>query len=152
DAQRWVGQRIGWVKCHFVDCSVPPDISLEQVQQAGVLRVVVDASFPPLESVGPVGQLQGIDPDVARAIASALGVKVELTNMSSDGLKDAVLSGKADAIVSSFQVVPEWKKELDYSQPYYQDRIPVTFGLDASGQPKERVDTVDYVVAVRAGR
>jgi ABC-type amino acid transport substrate-binding protein len=28
----------------------------------------------------------------------------------------------------------------------------VTFGLDAQGNPTTRVDTIDYVVAVRAGR
>jgi polar amino acid transport system substrate-binding protein len=117
-----------------------------------VLKIVVDASFPPLETAQPDGQLAGIDVTIAKRLAAGLGVKVELTNMSSDGLKDAVLAGKADAIVSSFQVVPEWQKELAYSEPYYEDRIPVTFGLDAQGNPSTRVDTVDYVVAVRAGR
>jgi len=146
DTQRYI------LRCRFADCRVPPDISLEQVQQAGVLRVVMDASFPPLESVQPNGQLGGIDVDMANAIGAGLGVRVQLTNMSSDGLKDAVLSGKADAIVSSFQIVPEWKKELAYSEIYYDDQIPVTYGLDALGNPTQRIDTVNYVVAVRAGR
>jgi ABC-type amino acid transport substrate-binding protein len=138
--------------CRVSDCRVPPDISLEQVRQAGVLRVVMDASFPPLETVAPGGQLEGTDVDLANALAAALGVHVEITNMSSDGLKDAVLAGQADAIISCFQAVPEWKKELAYSEVYYQDRIPVTYGLDAAGNPAQRIDTVDYVVAVRAGR
>jgi ABC-type amino acid transport substrate-binding protein len=148
----WLRLRQYSLRCLFTECIIPPDISLEQIQQAGVLKVVMDASFPPLESVAPDGHLIGTDVDVANAIGQALGVRVEISNLSSDGLKDAVLAGKADAIVSSFQLVPEWKKELAYSQTYYSDQIPVTYGLDADGNPAERIDTVHYVVAVRAGR
>jgi len=146
------GSLVYRIECLFSDCTVPPDISLQQVQNAGVLRVVLDASFPPLETVAPNGQLSGIDVQVANALAAHLGVRAELVNMSSDGLKDAVLAGQADAIVSSFQVVPEWEKELAYSTPYFEDRVPVTVGLDSAGKPTVRTDTVDYVVAVRAGR
>ena len=148
----WADGKRYQLKCMFSDCRLPPDISLQQVRDARVINVVLDASFPPLETVQPDGSLAGIDVTIARRLAAELGVKVQLTNMSSDGLKDAVLAGKADAIVSSFQVVPEWEKELAYSEPYFEDRIPVTFGLDAQGHPTTRVDTIDYVVAVRAGR
>lgn len=148
----WADGKRYQLKCLFSDCRLPPDISLEQVQQAGVLTVVLDASFPPLEALGPDGQPAGVDVEVARAIAGRLGVKAQFINMSSDGLKDAVWAGKADAIVSSFQYVAEWRKELGYSEPYYQDRIPVTFGLDATGNPSQRIDVVDYRVVVRAGR
>ena len=148
----WADGKRYQITCIFADCRVPPDISLQQVKEAGVLKVVLDASFPPLETSGPGGQLSGVDVTIAQRLAAQLGVKLNLTNMSSDGLKDAVFSGKADAIISSFQVVPEWEKELAYSEPYYRDQIPVTFGLDAHGQPTTRIDTVDYVVAVRAGR
>lgn len=148
----WADGKRHQLYCLFSDCRVPPDISLQQVRTAGVLRVVLDASFPPLETSQPDGRLSGIDVKIATRLAAALGVRAELTNMSTDGLKDAVFSGKADAIVSSFQVVPEWEKELGYSEPYYDDRIPVTFGLDAHGQPTTRMDSVEYVVAVRAGR
>jgi ABC-type amino acid transport substrate-binding protein len=149
---RWADSRRHQAACLVRDCRVPPDISLEQVRNAGVLNVVLDASFPPLEMVQPGGAVGGIDVDVANGIARRLGVRLELTNMSSDGLKDAVWAGKADAIISSFQYVPEWRKELGYSEPYYDDRVPVTFGLDAAGNPVQRVDRVEYVVAVRAGR
>ncbi len=141
------------LRCLITRClAPPPDISLEQVRSAGVLKVVLDASFPPLETVGPDGQLTGIDVEVAQGIASRLGVRLELINMSSDGLKGAVWAGKADAVISSFQYVPEWRKELGYSEPYYDDQIPVTYGLDAAGNPSTRVDTVQYLVAVRGGR
>ncbi|HEX6512125.1 MAG TPA: transporter substrate-binding domain-containing protein, partial [Chloroflexota bacterium] len=152
DLARWAGaQRYAW-QCRLAGCTVPPDLSLRQVQDAGVLRVVMDASFPPLESVGSDGQLAGLDVNVARAVAAALGVELQLTNMSSDGLKDAVFSGKADAVVSSFQPIPEWRKELSYSTSYYADAIPVTYGLDSLGEVSIRVDDVPYVIAVRAGR
>lgn len=149
---QWADSRRYQLKCMFSDCRIPPDISLDQVRDAGVLKVVLDASFPPLEAVGQDGQPTGVDVQLAKAIAARLGVAAEITNMSSDGLKDAVWAGKADAIVSSFQYVWEWRKELGYSEPYYEDHIPVTFGLDAAGNPVQRTDTVKYVVVVRGGR
>ncbi|MBV9120006.1 MAG: transporter substrate-binding domain-containing protein [Chloroflexi bacterium] len=141
-----------WIKCAGRDCKIPPDLSLLQVQQAGMLRVAVDASFPPFEAVGQSGQIEGTDVDLANRLATTLGVRLELVNVSSDGLKDAIVSGKADAIVSSFQAIPEWRKELMYSPPYVTDIVPVTSGLDAAGEPLVQMDSVQYVVAVRAGR
>ncbi|MDE3074641.1 MAG: amino acid ABC transporter substrate-binding protein [Chloroflexota bacterium] len=117
-------------------CGVParPDLSLERVQQAGVLRVALDASFPPLESVAPDGRIQGIDPHVASAVAGQLGVRAQFLNISSDGLKAAVLAGQADAIVSSFTPVREWSHELGYSRSYY-DAGPVLSA--ASGDARQ---------------
>ena len=102
----------------------PPDRSLERVRQAGVLRVGMDASFPPLESVAAGGRLVGIDPSLSRALASQIGVRARLINMGSDGLKDALLVGKVDAVISSFAPVREWSDKLGYSPPYY-DAGPV---------------------------
>ncbi len=129
--------------CIFTGCPVPRDVSLESVEQAGVLRVAMDASFPPLESVAPDGSFEGIDVDVARAIAGELGVRAEILNMSSDGLKNAVIVDKADVIISSFPAIMEWRDELAYSSTYYEDSVPAFDREDGDYVP------VDYVVALR---
>ncbi|MHB8621187.1 MAG: ABC transporter substrate-binding protein [Chloroflexota bacterium] len=79
----------------------------------------MDASFPPLETVAPNGTIVGIDPTLTQAIAADLRVKARILNIPSDGLKNALLAGKADAIISSFIPVREWSRELGYSRAYY---------------------------------
>ena len=52
---------------------------LEDILQAGIIKIAVPQDFPPFGSAGKDGQLEGYDVDVARLVAKELGVKLELT-------------------------------------------------------------------------
>src|SRR5690606_16875862 len=57
----------------------------KKVQQAGVIKVGTDAAYKPMEyREGP--EIVGLDPDFAEAISEKLGVRVEFTNGTFDGL------------------------------------------------------------------
>ena len=57
-------------------CRQPNDSSLSRVQEAGLLRVGLDPSWPPFEYVDPAsGEVAGLDVDLARAIGHELGVE-----------------------------------------------------------------------------
>ena len=56
---------------------------LEDILQAGIIRIAVPQDFPPFGSAGKDGQLDGYDVDVARLVAKELGVKLELVPVSS---------------------------------------------------------------------
>ena len=51
---------------------------LEDILQAGVIRIGVPQDLPPFGSVSSSGQLECYDVDVARLVAKDLGVKLEL--------------------------------------------------------------------------
>ena len=55
---------------------------LNDVIQAGVVKVAVPSDFPPFGSIGKDRQLEGYDIDVARLLARDLGVKLELVPVS----------------------------------------------------------------------
>ena len=74
---------------------------LERVQAAGVLRVATDPSFPPFEFVGETGEIEGLDVDLARAVADHLGVQAHFVTTGYDALYDALTAGRADVIVSA---------------------------------------------------
>ncbi len=133
-----------FVSILLASCGEPPalDLSLRNVMDAGVLRVALDASFPPLESIAADGSLVGIDPDVARAVAKHIGVEVQFVNVGSDGLKSALLARKADAVISSFMPVREWSRQISYSQSYY-DAGPVLVVLSG--------DATTGAIGVEAG-
>lgn len=107
------------------------DQTWERVRKSGVLRVGMDAGVPPFAMLGN-GDLQGFDADLARNLASRLGVQVAIINTPSDALYDALLTGKVDALIAALPVTPEFRRDVAYSPPYVEmgERAIVRAGSD----------------------
>jgi ABC-type amino acid transport substrate-binding protein len=95
------------------------DGALERVQASGELRVGLDASFPPFESLDEAGQVIGFDADLARAIAGRLDAEPVFVNVGFDGLYDALLAGRVDVVISGLPYDPRRTQDVIYSQPYF---------------------------------
>ncbi len=95
------------------------DRAWEQVQQAGVMRVGMDASYPPFNFIGPDGAYGGFDVDLANEIGARLGVEVVFVNIPYDGLYDALLTGNVDVLISALVAAPEFKGRANFSRPYF---------------------------------
>ena len=95
------------------------DKTLERVQATGELRVGLDASFPPFESLDAAGSVIGFDPDLADAIAEALGAEPVFVNVGFDGLYDALWAGRVDVVISGLPYDPRRTQDVNYSQPYF---------------------------------
>jgi ABC-type amino acid transport substrate-binding protein len=95
------------------------DGSLAEIRRRGTLRVGLDASFPPFETLDANGQIVGLDVDIAQAIATDLGVKVELVNIGFDGLYDALLARRVDLVISGLPYDPRWTQDVAYTTNYF---------------------------------
>jgi len=96
------------------------DHSLARVRQAGVLRVGLDASYPPFEEFDVVtGEIRGFDVDLARELGRRLGVEVEIVNSGWDGLYDALEAGRFDAVISGLVYDPWQTDRVAYSISYF---------------------------------
>ncbi len=95
------------------------DVAWERVEATGVLRVGVDASYPPFEDVTPEGDLAGFDIDLANEIGRRLGVEVAFVNMGYDGLFDAALVGEVEVLISALVAGPEQLGRVEYTTPYF---------------------------------
>ena len=95
------------------------DGTLERVQATDELRVGLDASFPPFESLDADGNIVGIDADLAQAIAAALGAEPVFVNVGFDGLYDALWAGRVDVVISGLPYDPRRTQDVNYSQPYF---------------------------------
>jgi His/Glu/Gln/Arg/opine family amino acid ABC transporter permease subunit len=102
----------------FFVTPLPAQSTLERIRSEGVLRIGTDATYPPLESKGSDG-FEGFDIDLGNAIGKELGVQVEWTNSSFDGIFPALLSKKFDLVMSSVTITPERKAKMGFSRPYY---------------------------------
>lgn len=90
---------------------------LDQVRRAGVLRVGVVEQIP-WTFTDRSGQLAGFEVDVARALASDLGVRLELVRASATGIADDVAAGHADIGAAGLWFSPQRALVVNYTQPY----------------------------------
>ena len=96
------------------------DETWARIQREGLMRVGMDASWPPFEYIDQTtGQIIGLDVDLARAIGQRLGVEVELVNVGFDSLYDALYVGRFDAIVSALPYDPLLYGDVAYSISYF---------------------------------
>jgi ABC-type amino acid transport substrate-binding protein len=112
------------------------DDTWDRVRETGILRVGMDASFPPFETIAADGTLVGFDVDLARELGRRLGpalpvpsaaegseaegIEVQfVANLPYDGLYDALAVGRVDAVVSALVVNPARMADFAYSNPYF---------------------------------
>ncbi|HEY80454.1 MAG TPA: amino acid ABC transporter substrate-binding protein [Caldilineae bacterium] len=101
------------------------DATWERLQKGEPLRVAMDPSFPPFESVNGQGELAGFDVDLAREIGRRLDAPVAFLPIAFDGLIDAVMAGKADVVISAFPLDERLTEDVRYSQPYFEGGLVV---------------------------
>lgn len=71
------------------------------------------------------GQLQGFDIDMVQHFAAFLGRPVEFSCMNFSSLIPALVSQKVDLITACIAVTEERKKQIDFSDVYYESRMQV---------------------------
>lgn len=110
---------------NVVGCLSPRDVTWERVSETGVLRVGMDASFPPFEAVAADGSLVGFDVDLARELSRRLGAEPQFAaNLPYDGLYDALRARRVDVVISALVVNPARTADFAFSRPYF-DAGPV---------------------------
>jgi polar amino acid transport system substrate-binding protein len=98
----------------------PEDQIWEEVLASGVLRVGVDASYLPFESLDETGKFTGFDIDLANGLGSKMGIpRIEFINIAYDGLYDALLTRKVDVLISALAIVPQYQGRAVFSTPYF---------------------------------
>lgn len=91
-----------------------------------VLKVGTSADFAPFEFQGKEGNAyDGFDMDLIRAIGQEMGYKVEISNVSFDGLIPALEAGNIDVCISGMTINDERKQQVLFSDPYYKSGLSI---------------------------
>ncbi len=83
------------------------------------VRVGMDATYPPFESVDPSGKIVGFEVDYTEALCAKMKVTCTFQNQDWDGIIPALLAGKFDVIISSMNKTPARAKKVLFSDVYY---------------------------------
>ena len=85
---------------------------------AGKLTMSTNAAFPPYEMTTDSGDFEGIDIEVAGAIAKKLGLELQVDDMDFDAALLAAQNGKSDMVMAGVTVTDERLKVMDFSDTY----------------------------------
>ena len=85
---------------------------------AGKLTMSTNAAFPPYEMTTDSGDFEGIDVEVAGAIAEKLGLELQVDDMDFDAALLAAQNGKSDIVMAGVTVTDERQKVMDFSDTY----------------------------------
>ncbi len=83
------------------------------------VRIGMDATYPPFESVNPQGEIVGFEVDYAKDLCAKMQVTCTFQNQDWDGIIPALLSGKFDVILSSMNETAARAKLVTFSDVYY---------------------------------
>ena len=85
---------------------------------AGKLTMSTNAAFPPYEMTTDDGGFEGIDVEIAGAIAEKLGLELQVDDMDFDAALLAVQNGKSDVVMAGVTVTEDRKAVMDFSDSY----------------------------------
>lgn len=117
---------------------------------ADVLRVGLEAAYPPFASKAADGTLQGFDVEIAKALCDQMKRKCEFIENDWDGIIPALLAKKFDAIISSMGITEERMKQVNFTGRYYYSPASLITAKD-SGVKADEGGTEGKSIGVQRG-
>jgi polar amino acid transport system substrate-binding protein len=92
--------------------------TLQRVIDFKVLKVGMSGNQPPMTMTSREGAPMGFDVDLAKALANAMKVKLEIVKMPFGELLGALDEDKVDMILSGMSITPERTEMVSFVGPY----------------------------------
>lgn len=86
--------------------------------ESGKLIMSTNTPFPPYEMVAADGSFEGIDVEVAGAIAQKLGLELVVDDMDFDAALLAVQQGKSDLVMAGVTVTEDRQMVMNFTDSY----------------------------------
>ena len=127
---------------------------LQQIKDAGVLKVGTSAEYSPYEFhkvEDGEDKIVGFDDFLVQEIAKDMGVKVEYEDMDFDGLLGALQADKVDIVLAGMTPDEKRKKSVDFSDIYYTNSNVCIVAKGKEDTIKKSEDLKDLKVGVQKG-
>ncbi len=92
---------------------------LDRIVAKKEIVVGTAASMPPLNMTTKDGQIIGMEADLARYFANAMGVKLTLKSIRFNDLLSALGRGQVDMILSGMTITPQRNLKVAFVGPYF---------------------------------
>ena len=113
---------------------------MDRIQKKGELVVGTAGSMPPFNMTTKDGRVIGLEPDLAKYMASTMGVELKLETMPFSELLGALESGKVDMVMSNMTMTPKRNLKVAFVGPYYVSGKGVLTKKETLASAKETAD------------
>ena len=115
---------------------------LQDIIDKGTVRIGVPIDVPPFGFMDEQNKPTGLDVEVAQAIGEALGVEVELQQITGANRVPYLVTDRLDMVIAAMGATPERAQQVAFSSPYSALSIGVFGPADiAVTSPAELGDT-----------
>ncbi len=128
--------------------------TLNQIVQAGELRVGLEPGYMPFEMKDKKGRIIGYDVDIAKAMAKAMGVKLKIIPTAFDGIIAGLITNKFDIIISAMTITQERNLKINFSDPYIVvgQTVLLNKSLEKEIKVAKNLDNEKYTVVAKLGQ
>jgi polar amino acid transport system substrate-binding protein len=124
--QSWLaGAMVGVAVVATLAAPVAAARSLDEIMASKKLIVGINPTLPPLGVFNAKNEIDGVDVDIARAIAAKMGLSLEIVQVGSPDRIPFVNSGKIDMVMGAMTWTAERAKAIDYTVPVYTEVMGV---------------------------
>ena len=117
------------------------------VLKTGVIRIAVPLDVPPFGSQNQERKAEGFDVEFAKMVGKALGVKVELQQVTGANRIPYLLTDKVDVVISVMGLTPERAKQIMFTAPYADTNLAVYGPKGANVKSADDLGTLKVVAA-----
>lgn len=99
--------------------------AFEDILKKGVVRIATPLDVPPFGSQNAQREPEGFDIELAGMVAKALGVKLEMQQVTGANRIPFLLTNKVDIVISVMGLTPERAKQIMFTAPYADTQLAV---------------------------
>jgi len=119
----------------------------EDIQKKGVVRIAVPLDVPPFGSQNQAREPEGFDVELAGMVAKALGVKLELQQVTGANRIPFLLTDKVDIVISVMGLTPERAKQIMFTAPYADTQLAVFGPKSADVKSADKIGSLKVAAA-----
>lgn len=97
-------------------------LSCSKKEEKDVLYVGTNAEYPPFEYLDENGNVVGFDVELINEISKIIGKKIEIKDMTFDGLIPALEAKTIDILIAGITATESRKKVINFSKPYFESQ------------------------------